>query len=196
MHLNLLLKILNIFMNEIIPKTRQGVSLGNKIFGGAILKRDDFSLVISECNNEIENPLWHGEIHTLNKYYELSESIRPSPKDCIFLSSHEPCSLCLSAITWAGFTEFYYLYSYNETASKYNIPHDLNILREVFNINDGNYRKHNSYWKSYYIIDLINNLSDDEKNIIKPLMKKIQNSYSQLSENYQSIKNSTNIPLK
>ena len=53
-------KFLNIFIEEIIPLTAKGVDMGNKIFGAAILKKDDFSLVIAGTNNEIENPIWHG----------------------------------------------------------------------------------------------------------------------------------------
>ena len=35
-----------------------------------------------------------------------------------FLSSHEPCSLCLSAITFSGFDNFYYLFPYESTSMK------------------------------------------------------------------------------
>ena len=96
---NLANKIVEVFENKIIPMTQDGVNLGNKIFGAAILNKKDFSLVIAGTNNEIENPLWHGEVHTLKKYYELPEKRRPNEKECIFISSHEPCSMCLSAIT-------------------------------------------------------------------------------------------------
>jgi tRNA(Arg) A34 adenosine deaminase TadA len=92
-----------------VPKTRAGVALGNKLFGAAILRKDDLSLVVADTNNEMENPLWHGEVHTLKKFYELPTDQRPEPKDCIFFATHEPCSLCLSAITWTGFDNFYYL---------------------------------------------------------------------------------------
>ncbi len=60
-------KILNIFLKEVLPKTEKGVAKGNKIFGAAIIKKDDLSLVVAETNNEIKNPLWHGEIHTKYK---------------------------------------------------------------------------------------------------------------------------------
>ena len=61
-------KILNIFLREVLPLTEQGVAKGNKVFGAAIIKKDDLSLVVAETNNEIENPLWHGEIHTLKSF--------------------------------------------------------------------------------------------------------------------------------
>ena len=145
----LLHKFSDIFKNNILPLTAKGVDIGNKIFGAAILNKNDYSLIVAETNNETENPIWHGEIHTLKKFYELDSKIRPSEKNCIFLSSHEPCSLCLSAITFSGFNNFYYLFPYKSTSNKFNIPHDLNILKEVFNIQDGKCIKENSYWKSY-----------------------------------------------
>ena len=99
----LLDRFLDVFNRDILPLTYKGVDLGNKIFGAAIMKKEDYSLVVAGTNNEIENPLWHGEIHTLKKFYEINKEMRPDEKNCIFLSSHEPCSLCLSAITFSVF---------------------------------------------------------------------------------------------
>ena len=159
----LLDKFLDVFNKDILPLTHKGVDLGNKIFGAAIIKKKDYSLVVAGTNNEMENPLWHGEIHTLKKFYEINKEIRPDEKDCIFISSHEPCSLCLSAITFSGFDNFYYLFPYQSTSDEFSIPHDLKILKEVFDIDDGNYMKKNSYWKSYSINNLINELTDNKK---------------------------------
>ena len=156
-------KLLNIFLNEVLPLTEKGVVKGNKIFGAAIIKKDDLSVVVAETNNEIENPLWHGEMHAIKKFYEINSNIRPSEKDCIFLSSHEPCSMCLSAITFSGFDNFYYFFPYTSTNNEFNIPHDLNILKEVFKITDGEYNKENSYWRSESINMLIESLPNSKK---------------------------------
>ena len=43
----LLEKSLDIFAKEILPITEKGVSEGNKIFGAAILKKKDLSLVVA-----------------------------------------------------------------------------------------------------------------------------------------------------
>ena len=192
----LLDKFLSIFKNNILPLTNKGVESGNKIFGAAILKKEDYSLVIAGTNNEIENPMWHGEIYTLKKFYELDSSNRPKEKNCIFLSSHEPCSLCLSAITFSGFDNFYYLFPYESTSDEFNIPHDLNILKQVFNINDGKYRKENSYWKSYNINKLIDNLNDLNKKRLIDSYNEIKKKYINLSKEYQLTKEKNFIPLK
>ena len=188
-------KILNIFSNEVLPLTEKGVAKGSKIFGAAIIKKDDLSVVIAETNNEIENPLWHGEIHALKKFYELNANIRPNEKDCMFLSSHEPCSMCLSAITFSGFDNFYYLFPYNATNDEFNIPHDLNILKEVFKINNGEYNKENSYWKSQNINLIVENLISSKKEKILDHLDKIKKKYKSLSNQYQENKNGNSIPL-
>ena len=193
---NLLLqRFLDVFKKNILPLTSEGVNLGNKIFGAAIIKKDDYSLVVAASNNETENPLWHGEIHTLKKFYEIEKKMRPKENNCIFLSSHEPCSLCLSAITFSGFDNFYYLFPYEMTTDEFNIPHDLNILKEVFNIADGKYIKENSYWKSYNIMSLIDELKDDKKKI-SDSFEEIKKSYIDLSNKYQLSKENNSIPLK
>ena len=188
-------KLLNIFLKEVLPLTEKGVIKGSKIFGAAIIKKNDLSVVIAETNNEIENPLWHGEIHTLKKFYELDRNIRPNERDCIFLSSHEPCSMCLSAITFSGFDNFYFLFPYTDTNDKFNIPHDLNILKEVFKIKDGEYNKENSYWKSQNINLLIENLPPLEKKKILNQLNEIKKIYQTLSNQYQENKDGNSIPL-
>ena len=170
-------KFLNVFVKEILPLTEKGVKKGNKIFGAAILKKEDFSLVIAGSNNETDNPMWHGETHTLKKFYEIDKNSRPSEKDCIFLSSHEPCSLCLSAITFAGFDNFYYLFPYETTNDQFSIPHDLKILKEVFKVDNGEYNKENSYWKSHNINMLIEELSSSKKEKFINQIKEIKKNY-------------------
>ena len=181
-------KLLNIFLNEVLPLTEKGVVKGNKIFGAAIIKKDDLSVVVAETNNEIENPLWHGEINTIKKFYEINSNIRPSEKDCIFLSSHEPCSMCLSAITFSGFDNFYYFFSYTSTINKFNIPHDLNILKEVFKITDGEYNKENSYWRSESINMLIENLPHSKKQKILEQADQIKKNTKLYQMNTKKIK--------
>ena len=187
--------LIDIIISDIIPKSKIAISKGNKIFGAAILKKSDYSLVCVGTNNEIENPLWHGEISAIKNYYEIPSNKRVSTKDCIFLSTHEPCSLCLSAITWTGFDNFYYFFPYSDTNNKFNIPYDLKILKEVFKINQGNYNKENSYWKSYSIIEKINLMNDPEYTELNKKVEKIKEIYHDLSALYQKFKFNNNIPL-
>ena len=193
---NFLKKVINHFNDTIIPITKKSVLSGNKIFSAFIIKKSNLSLVVSGTNNEIENPLWHGEISAIKNFYQLSKNKRPNTKDCYFISSHEPCSLCLSAITWCGFNNFYYLFPYNETNEDFKIPHDLKILKEIFNISNGKYNTNNFYWTSYNLNKLINKLPKNEQKEMKVNFNNIKFEYKNLSNKYQLNKKNNKIPLK
>jgi tRNA(Arg) A34 adenosine deaminase TadA len=186
-------RLLDVIQSGILPLTKAGVAAGNKVFGAAILHKSDLSLVLAETNNETENPLWHGEVHTLKRLYERVE--KPDTKDYVFLSTHEPCSMCLSAITWAGFDNFYYLFSHEDSRDSFAIPHDLRILKEVFRLEPGGYAKTNAFWHSAAIADLIATADDEAKAALKAQDAEIRAAYDALSANYQSGKAGNAIPL-
>lgn len=188
-------RLLDVIERDIVPKTRIGVEAGNKLFGAAILKKSDLSLVLAATNNELENPLWHGEMHALKRFYELPAEGRPDTKDCLFLSTHEPCSLCLSAITWSGFDNFYYLFSHEDSRDSFAIPHDLNILKEVFTLDPGGYNAENAFWKSYSIRKLVGGLAQPDRERLQARVAKLVDIYAALSDAYQKDKAENDIPL-
>ena len=194
-----MLKFYNILiskiLNEIIPATKISISKGNKIFGAALLNKKDLSTIIIGTNNERINPLYHGEISTINEYFNLNLNNKIQSSDCIFLSTHEPCSLCLSAITWSGFNNIYYFFPYEKTTEMFNIPHDINILKEIFKLDNGDYNKKNSYWRSYSITDEIRKFNDSAKYNFENNIKKIYQEYGKLSKLYQENKHKNSIPL-
>ena len=190
---DLLSRLLSVMENEIIPLTTRGVEAGNKVFGAALLRKSDLSLVLAETNNETENPLWHGEVHTLKRFYEMGE--RPDPKDLIFLSTHEPCTMCMSAITWAGFDNFFYFFSHEDSRDAFAIPHDLKILKEVFGLEPGGYRSKNAFWNSVWMADLLADIDADHRAEYAIRIDAIKASYNELSETYQASKSDNAIPL-
>lgn len=187
--------LFSVLENDVLPKTRSGVAAGNKVFGAAILRKSDHALVIAETNNEMENPLWHGEVHCLKRFYEIPADRRPVTSDLIFLSTHEPCSMCLSAITWAGFDNFYYFFSYEDSRDAFAIPHDLKIMQEVFTLKDGEYNKSNAFWDSHSMMGMIAELPKDQQGAYIARAQAISDQYDQLSTQYQDTKSDNDIPL-
>jgi tRNA(Arg) A34 adenosine deaminase TadA len=201
----LVTRLLDVIETDIAPRTRRGVAAGNKLFGAAILRKSDLSLVVAETNNETENPLWHGEMHAIKRFYELPENVRPAPRDCLFLAKHEPCSLCLSGITWSGFDNFYYLFSHQDSADSFAIPYDIQILKAVYAVPDPDrgapaagrdlYNRTNAYFTSHNINRMIAGLDRGSKERLTARVDDLTALYADLSAIYQQSKGKAGIPL-
>ncbi|MGK2866789.1 MAG: nucleoside deaminase [Mycobacterium sp.] len=183
-------RLLDVIDLDILPLTEAGVAAGNKVFGAAILRKSDLSLVLAGTNAETDNPLWHGEVHTLKQFYEIVD--HPPTADLLFLSTHEPCTMCMSAITWAGFDNFYYLFSHEDSRDSFAIPHDLQILREVFGLEPGGYHRTNAFWTAHSIPALVDTDGDPE---LRAQQQRITDCYTALSQQYQETKSDNDIPL-
>lgn len=185
--------------------TAKGVARGNKLFGAAILRKSDLSVVVAETNNEVENPLWHGEMHAIKRFFELPEDQRPAVKDCLFLATHEPCSLCLSGITWSGFDNFYYLFSHQDSRDSFAIPYDIQILQAVYAVPEPEtglvspgrdlYNRRNQFWTSHGIQDMIAGLDRNNREALLARIDDLNALYTELSETYQRDKGGKGIPL-
>jgi tRNA(Arg) A34 adenosine deaminase TadA len=186
-------RLLDVIADDILPMTARGVAAGNKVFGAALLRKDDLSLVIAGTNDETDNPLLHGEINTLNQFYERPD--RPATSELVFLTTHEPCTLCMSAITWAGFDNYYYFYSHEDSRDAFAIPHDLKILKEVFGLEPGGYRRANEFWTAYSISDLVDSEAEPLRTQLREQTERIKVKYAALSDQYQETKGDNDIPL-
>lgn len=173
-------RLLDVIEQDIAPLTARGVPIGNKVFGAAVLRKKDLSLVVAGTNHEAFSPLWHGEVYTIKLFYELQG--HPDPSECIFLSTHEPCSMCISALAWAGFGEIYYFFGYEQTRDDFSIPHDLRILREVFDCDAPT--RDNAYFTSCSLAEMVQGLENPEKG--RARAEKIRQLYAGLSAVYQA----------
>jgi tRNA(Arg) A34 adenosine deaminase TadA len=202
---DLLSRLLDVVELDLAPLSRRRIVAGDKIFGAAILRKSDLSLVVADVNNETVNPLLHGEISAINAFYRLPAEARPEPRDCLFLTTHEPCSLCLSGITWGGFDNFYYLFSYEQTRDAFDIPHDIRILREVFAVPDPGhdtvpagrdfYNRRNAFFTSHSIVQLIAGLDRGTRERLVARVDDLTALYTDLSAVYQASKGARGIPL-
>lgn len=208
----LLSTILRLTEERIIPLTRAGVSSGSKLFGAAILSRSSLKPLTVSTNNERESPLLHGEINCIQQYFALppasfpeqeqeeeeEEGYRIPTKDTIFFATHEPCSLCLSGITWAGFNEFYYLFTYEDSRDLFAIPYDIEILEEVFRVKAPGdteatlksrplYNRRNKFFVGRSLVELLEEaaLSAEETDKWKKEIERVKGLYNGLSETYQ-----------
>ena len=192
-------RVLTVIESEIVPLTFEGVRGGSKLFGGAVLRKADLSTVIASTNKEAGNPLLHGEIQTINAFYDLPKDRRPPVQDTIFLTTHEPCPLCLSGITWGGFNNFFYLFTYEDSRDAYGIPHDLVMLDTVFRCPDGSYNEKNTYWSAWGIRGLIATTSAENQARFDLRVKALKATYAELSNIYQKAKaagTGADVPLK
>lgn len=180
-------KMLDVIEQEIMPQTETGVEVGNKVFGAAILSQD-LQCEIASTNAETDCPLFHGEVKCI---YDWSKKTPPSErgpraKSGVFLSTHEPCCMCVSSILWTGFSKIYYFLPY-ETTTAQGIPHDINTMHELWGVNT--YRKRNKYFAASCLLDLIEGLEDgDTKEALKTQSANLLKRYDELADKYHSEK--------
>jgi len=192
-------RALSVIENEVVPKTQEGVRGGSKLFGAAVLKKADLSTVVASTNTEAGNPLLHGEIQAINQFYDIPKDRRPAAKDSIFISTHEPCPLCLSGISWAGFDNFFYLFTYEDSRDAYGIPHDIVMLDEVFRCPKGSYNEKNTYWNAWGLRDLIATAGPGERAKLEERVAALKVVYAEMSAIYQKAKaegKGADVPLK
>ncbi|MWB97247.1 nucleoside deaminase [Agromyces seonyuensis] len=188
-------RLLDVIEHDIVPLTREGVEAGNKLFGGAILRKSDLSVVVAATNAELDNPLWHGEIHAIKRFFELPAAERPATADCLLLATHEPCSLCLSGIVWGGFDEFAYLFSHRDSADRFAIPFDIQILQAVYAVPDPDrdepaagrdlYNRTNAFFASH---DLQASIEASGSPELLERVSRLEGIYAELSDTYQASK--------
>jgi tRNA(Arg) A34 adenosine deaminase TadA len=193
----LLSTILRVTEEKVVPLTSAGVSSGSKLFGAAILNRSDLAPVTVATNNERVSPLLHGEINCIQQFFSSPAEGRPATKDCVFFATHEPCSLCLSGITWAGFNEFYYLFTYKDSRDLFAIPYDIDILEQVFRVPTASdteetlaarplYNRKNKFFTAKSLVDLLEEIPDEvERKHWASEIDRVKELYNSLSATYQ-----------
>jgi len=138
-------RILKAIRYDLLPLTRDGVAAGNHVFGGIVLDKETLATVVAGTNNRQANPIYHGEIDTIQRFFALKD--RPAPAKCVFVASHDPCPMCISAIAWAGFKEIWVLFGYDDVAKEFGMPVDLMMYKEIFGAERAN--ADNMFFRKY-----------------------------------------------
>ena len=89
-------RVLSTIEEEILPQTKTQLAKGNKMFGAAVLDAFSGDTVVAATNLETACPIHHGEVVAIEQWSSLKK--RPRASECLFVATHEPCCLCVSAI--------------------------------------------------------------------------------------------------
>jgi len=194
---DLVSNLLKVTESSIVPLTRVQVSSGSKLFGAAILYKSTLEPVTVATNNERLSPLLHGEINCIQTFFANPKEGRPETRDCIFFATHEPCSLCLSGITWSGFNEFYYLFTYEDSRDLFGIPYDIDILQSVYQVASPSdtpetlaerplYNRTNKFFKARSVADVVASIKDGvDREKWTAEIARVKAMYNDLSDTYQ-----------
>lgn len=69
-------------------------------FGAVIVRADNGEVLARGVNNSRQNPILHGEIACMNDYVRLNGN--KGWGQAVLYTTGEPCSMCMSALVWAG----------------------------------------------------------------------------------------------
>ncbi|MGF1483646.1 MAG: nucleoside deaminase [Opitutales bacterium] len=189
----LIARFLEVIECDIAPLTREGVAEGNKVFGAAILRKSDLSVVTAGTNQEQESALWHGEMQTIRQFHAIPFAQRPKPTDCYFLTTHECCPMCLSGVTWAGFDNFFYFFEQEDLGEAFSIPHDARILKEVFKLPPSGYAHANEYWRCWALRKCVAELGSPAD--LTAAVDRLDKLYAELSASYIAQRDNLHVPL-
>jgi tRNA(Arg) A34 adenosine deaminase TadA len=192
----LLTAIIKSIRDQLIPKTKDLVATGSSPFGAAVLTQSSLETVTATVNSYRESPLLHGETNCIREFFQTPAAQRPDASTCIFFSTHEPCSLCLSGIAWTGFPILVFLFTYEYTRDSVAIPEDIEILHEVFRVQAPMdteetlaarplYNKKNKFFSAQSVAELLAEVEDEEERGRLGLeIQKIKEVYDQFSRDW------------
>lgn len=173
-------RLLEVIEEDILPITEPAVEKGHNVFGAAVLSAQDLSLVAAGTNMRGDDPSLHGEIVAIHNFFRMKE--RPPVEKTFFLATHEPCSMCLSALAWSGFRKIYFLFGYEETRDDFRMGDDLRMLAEIFATTTPS--RKNSFFEMTSVRELVRPLA--EREIFLERIDRIKRKYLDLASRVTS----------
>ena len=174
-------RVLSTIEEEILPQTKTQLAKGNKMFGAAVLDAFSGDTVVAATNLETACPIHHGEVVAIEAWSSLKK--RPRASECLFVATHEPCCLCVSAIVWSGFERCVFLFPY-ETTKRQGIPHDLDIMYELWRVE--RYQPRNRYLATGGVSQLVAALPpNSERADLEKRVARLAAAYDALADSYR-----------
>lgn len=69
-------------------------------FGAVVVRPENGEILARGVNDGRANPILHGEVACMNDYVRLHGN--RGWAQCVLYTTGEPCSMCMSALVWAG----------------------------------------------------------------------------------------------
>eukprot|EP00775_Hariotina_reticulata_P007558 gene7558-7766_t len=177
--------------------TKDTVDKGNSPFGAAILANqpeDGYPLLHADANKvqTAGTPTAHGEISTINSYFSKypDASQRVPPSDTIFLSTHQPCSMCSSGLAFGGFRRVFYGFDFGMQVNGGEGAGDIldvTVIEEVFNTECGLINHTNGMYTIVPVRAMLLMQPCDANATIAVALKAAQARYAGIVEKYKQL---------
>ena len=187
-------RLLDVIDHDILPLTERGVAAGNKVFGAAILRKSDLSLV----DRRAPTTRPRTRCGTARCTHSSSSTNFPTHRRPAIWCSCPPTSPARCACRRSpgpGSTTSTTSSPTRIPGTAFAIPHDLKILNEVFGLEPGGYRRTNAFWTAYSIPALVESEPEPLRTQLREQEQQIRDRYDALSRQYQDSKGDNDIPL-
>jgi len=116
-------------MGAAIKEARISLREGNSGFGAVIIKGRDVFAKAHDTDKTSGDPTQHAEMNVIRS---AADKLGGDLSEWALVSTHEPCSMCSTAILWAGISEVAYGYPIQDAIEQGRKRIDI-PLKEIFN---------------------------------------------------------------
>lgn len=98
-------------MRRCIQLAEEAQAAGGSPYGALIADPTRGIIVVEGSNHAAHNPIWHGEMAAINNLSQVlppNKSVYSVASGLELYTTAEPCSMCMSAISWSGFGRVIY----------------------------------------------------------------------------------------